>query len=317
MKKKKIIAIYPYLHNQNSLSFQADVCDSWEKNGGTVRKGIRIPLYIQYFIAKTRITFNITQRFNSAKLIFGGGTPDYSIFPYCFFNEIIPMLWDCWPQYHSRLIASLKRNHIKTLIVTSSQTASMVKHQLPKINIIYIPEGINANKYKNEKKLHKRSIDLLEFGRPFKLFHEKIISHDIAILKSYKYPNGSWVFPDVDSLIEGLADTKIAITLPRCDTHPEIAGNIETLTQRYWECMLSGCILLGRAPQELIKLIGYNPVIPMDIDNPHIQVESILRNISNYQDFVDKNYQVALKYAPWDVRIKTLKIELEKLNYAL
>lgn len=317
MRKKKIIAVYPYIHNKNSLSFQADVCNSWEKAGGIVCKGVRIPLYIQYFIAKLRITFNITQQFNSAKLIFGGGTPDYSIFPYCFFNEIIPMLWDCWPSYHSRLISSLKRNRIKTVIVTSSQIASMLQQRLPKIRIIYLPEGIDESKYKNEKKLQERSIDLLEFGRPYKLFHEKIISHNSTILKNHKYSNGNWVFPDTNSFIEGLADTKIAITLPRCDTHPEIARNIETLTQRYWECMLSGCIMLGKAPKELIELIGYNPVIPMDMNNPHIQVDSILEKIVDYQEIVDKNYQTALKYASWDIRIKTLKTELEKLNYSL
>ena len=50
---------------------------------------------------------------------------------------------------------------------------------------------------------------------------------------------------------------------------PELAGDIETLTQRYWECMLSRIVMLGHAPQELIDLIGYNPVI--EIDKEHVK----------------------------------------------
>lgn len=37
---------------------------------------------------------------------------------------------------------------------------------------------------------------------------------------------------------------------------PEIAGDIETLTQRYWECMFSRMVMVGHAPQELLTLSG-------------------------------------------------------------
>ena len=46
-------------------------------------------------------------------------------------------------------------------------------------------------------------------------------------------------------------------------TQPEVAGDIETLTQRYWECMFSRMVMVGHAPQELIDFIGYNPVIEL------------------------------------------------------
>ena len=58
-----------------------------------------------------------------------------------------------------------------------------------------------------------------------------------------------------------------------------MAGKIETLTQRYWECMLSRCLIVGRAPFELINLIGYNPVIEVEWGNESEQLLRILNNI--------------------------------------
>ena len=215
------------------------------------------------------------------------------------------------------LFASLKRNKIKTIVLTSSQVSDLIRQKFPLVNVIYLPEGIDVAKYKNQKKLVERTIDLLEFGRASGDFHSLVISHNSNMMKVHKYSINGWVFPDEKSFIEGLSDTRIAVTFPRCDTHSEIAGNIETLTQRYWECMLSGCILLGRPPQELLDLIGYNPVIYVDMDLPHIQIDNILCHLEDYQSLVDMNYNTALKYASWDVRMKCLRKELASLGYTV
>ena len=225
------------------------------------------------------------------------------------------MLWDCWPKYHNRLFASLVRNKIRTVILTSSQLACIIRQKFPLMNVIYLPEGIDGTKYKNNCKLIDRHIDLLEFGRPSGKIHDLIVAHKSEILKSHRYSMSGWIFPDHESFINGLADTKIAITFPRCDTDPVKAGNIETLTQRYWECMLSGCILLGRAPQELIDLIGYNPVVTVDPVFPHLQIDDILNHLNDYQEMVERNYLTALEYASWDIRVSYLKKELVRLEY--
>jgi hypothetical protein len=98
-------------------------------------------------------------------------------------------------------------------------------------------------------------------------------------------------------------------------THPENAGNLETLTQRYWEAMLSRCLIVGRAPKELTDLIGYNPVVDVDWNAPEDQLTHILSHIADYQGFVNKNYTVALKYASWDNRIKQVKSILASEGY--
>ena len=53
--------------------------------------------------------------------------------------------------------------------------------------------------------------------------------------------------------------------------------------------------MIGHAPQELINLIGYNPVIEIDKDNPHHQLEDVIAHISDYQELVNRNRDAALK----------------------
>jgi arginyl-tRNA synthetase len=88
-----------------------------------------------------------------------------------------------------------------------------------------------------------------------------------------------------------------------------MAGNVETLTQRYWECMLTKTIILGHAPQELIEFAGYNPVIEIEWNDVGQQIDQILLNIESYQELVDKNFEFARKFASWDIRA-TKMIEL-------
>ena len=94
-----------------------------------------------------------------------------------------------------------------------------------------------------------------------------------------------------------------------------MAAGIETLTQRFWEGMLSRTVLLGRAPKELIDLVGYNPVVTLDKEHADEQVRDIVEHISEYQDLVDKNRETALRMAPWEIRMKQIMEWLEGLGY--
>ena len=104
---------------------------------------------------------------------------------------------------------------------------------------------------------------------------------------------------------------KVTITLPRSMTQPEVAGDIETLTQRYWECMFSRMVMVGHAPQELIDFIGYNPVIELsDKISPEELIANVIEHIEDYQSLVDKKRETAEKLGSWDVRMKWLMGEL-------
>lgn len=85
---------------------------------------------------------------------------------------------------------------------------------------------------------------------------------------------------------------------------------------RYWESMLSRCVIVGHCPKELCNLLGYNPVIEADIDHAAAQLEEILSNISSYQSLVDRNRETALRNAAWDYRIELIFKVLEQLGYS-
>ena len=166
--------------------------------------------------------------------------------------------------------------------------------------------------------LKDRNIDLLEFGRSndkvFKAEQLKSIfdNNNCSLNHVCTKQNGKFIYTN-EQLYEAMGDAKVTIALPRSITQPEIAGDIETLTQRYWECMFSRMVMVGHAPQELIDFIGYNPVIELSVKiSPEEQIANVIEHIEDYQSLVDKNRETAEKMGSWDMRMKWLMGELEK-----
>ncbi|MBQ8673131.1 MAG: hypothetical protein IJ511_03630 [Bacteroides sp.] len=193
------------------------------------------------------------------------------------------------------------------------------------INACWIPEGIEISDYRPGDPLSEREIDVYELGRQKKEYHEILerLYHngDIAYYKCNRYDAKGMLkelaFPTSAMLLDALPQCKIIVSFPQVDTHPEKAGKLDTLTQRYWEAMLSRCLLLGRAPIELIELVGYNPVIDIDWESADSQIIHILAHIADYQELVDKNYAVALEHASWDKRVYTILDTLTGMGYTM
>ncbi len=228
--------------------------------------------------------------------------------------DIIPVFWDTWPGTYEKMCSDLRRLSVRKAFFTSSIVAEKVRKTL-KIETFWIPEGIDIKDYHKGEILNKRTIDLYEMGRQMPRYHEviKSIIEKTNVLQQY-YANTydqdgklkALAFPTAIDLLIALPNIKVIISFPQSDTHPEKAGDIETLTQRYWEAMLSRVLIVGRAPKELVDMAGYNPVVDVDWDNPKGQLCSILDNISSYQDLVNKNYEFALQNASWDDRVQCL-----------
>jgi hypothetical protein len=121
----------------------------------------------------------------------------------------------------------------------------------------------------------------------------------------------------IKRLTDALSNSKIVLAMTRKDNQPELAQGIDTLTQRYWECMLSGVVLLGRAPLELIDIIGYDPVVHLDKEHANEQIKDIIAHISDYQKLVDRNRESALKYGDWRIRIQTIRERLIDCGYSI
>lgn len=308
---KQLVAVAPYNHG---INFKMQVYDAWVKMGGKTKSSHYPPHLFHGYAFNYELPsvwkFNkkAQLRFVEPVSISFDTFPDYACY------EIIPLIWDCWPKYFEKTCQWFIKHDVKTAIFTSSQTAEMMRERFPEMNILAITEGIDTSKYKEGKNLNERSIDLLEFGRR----NKKVF--DVNLPSNYKHlysKNGEHLFKTEHDLVDGLADSKVTVCYPRCDTQPQKAGDIETLTQRYWEAMLSRIIIVGRAPQELIDLIGYDPVINIDKRHPITQLENIISNLGTYQQLVDKNRNAALQFASWDIRIKIIFQWLSECGYSI
>lgn len=296
---KIIKAVAPYTH-PGSINFKTAAYNAWIKVGGKVAES-HYPIralhgfaYRYELPAVKRSGSEARLRFVEPVSIRFDTFPDYARY------EIIPVVWDCWPDMFELTCRWLIRHDVRTAVFTSSQTADLMRRRFPAMNILTITEGIDTSRYHAGRELKDRNIDLLEFGRSNKRIFKAELPNSINHVCTNV--NGHYIYSN-EQLFHAMADARITVSLPRCDTQPEKAGNIETLTQRYWEAMLSRMVMLGRAPGELTDLIGYNPVVDLDAEHAGEQIAYILAHIDEYQPLVDKNRECALRMADWTLRM--------------
>ena len=310
---KKVKAIPPYIY-KGASNFKYYPCEAWEKKGGKVSRNFYPPQFLHSLIYRITLP-SIFKNKREARLRFVSGySIQFDTFPDYAFYEVIPVIWDCWPKQVESVAAFFRKHQVKTAIFTSYQTADVFRDLFPQMNVLTITEGIKIDLYSPGNVLSDRKIDILEIGRKDGNFFKTPLPEGINHVKTGNFAR---TFQSDEEFRAALADTKVTVTVPRCDVNPETAGNIETLTQRYWECMLSRIVMVGRAPKELIDLIGYNPVIDWDGNDASPLVSDILGNIGKYQDLVNRNYETAKKMASWEMRMKDIMIYLKNIGYSV
>lgn len=301
-------AVCPYIHPQ-SINFKYAAYKAWRAVGGETCKTLFPPKCLHGLAYRFELP-TVFKKKDVALLMFVEPVSiRFDTFPYYSTNEIIPFVWDCWPRFYDIMEQWMRRHKVRRAIFTSRQEMYAMQKRLPEVKMCHCPEGADISLYSDGKELIERRIDLLEFGRP----NEKVVgTQKIEGIKHITtYQNGKYSFTN-EELFAAMGDTKVTICLPRCMTHPHIAKGVETLTQRYWECMLSRIVIVGHCPKELIDIIGYNPCIEIDKENPVGQIKAIVGNIADYQPLVDRNRETALRLAPWELRMREVKEWLEK-----
>ena len=252
------------------------------------------------------------------------GSVLWDSFPYFFTHRIILILWDVWPERQQQLYSEMLLADCDLCFVTVRQMVQDIKSKL-NIQAYWVPEGIDKEEYYRGNDLKEREIDFYEMGRGMPRYHDILLqAYKVGIVKRLLYNktnlDGSLkedglVFKTSVDLRESLPKIKAITCFPMIDTNPEKAGGLETLTQRYWEAMLSRCLMIGRAPKELIDFIGYNPVIDVDWENPLEQLREIFENIENYQQLINKNFEVAQDKSSWNGRVEDVSLILESNGY--
>ncbi len=209
-------------------------------------------------------------------------------------------IFDAWPNAQNQIVQFLLLFNINFVFVSSSQAAKILQTKLKNSNIFWIPEGINVEEY-NYLKYDDKNIDVIAIGRKYERYHELIVDYLKINSKIYLYENikGQIIFPTREAFIQGLAKSKISICVPSNITHPERSGEISTMTIRYLQSMASKCLVLGFAPEEMIELFGYNPIIEIDMQKPKEQIQTLLNNFSEYIPLIEKNYQNVILHHSW------------------
>ena len=309
---KIVKAIQPYTRH-NGSNFKFSPYNEWVNNDGKVSRALYPIRHLHGLAHKIELpSFNILS--SQARLRFAEAfTINFDCWPDYLWCETIPFIWDCWPSMYDRIEKWFYKHNIRTAIFTSSITAEEIRQRCPNVNILHITEGIDTSVYHAGGSLVKRSIDFLEYGSKQRNLFEKP-------LEGINHVNSTSIITQMmtwDDLLNTMSDAKVTLALPRCDIDQEVTGGVETLTQRFWEGMLSRSVLVGRAPKELTDLIGYNPVITLDRQNAEEQIKDIIAHIDDYQVLVDKNREVALTMAPWNIRIKKIMNWLTELGYKI
>ena len=309
---KIVKAIQPYTRH-NGSNFKFSPYNEWVNNDGKVSRALYPIRHLHGLAHKIELpSFNILS--SQARLRFAEAfTINFDCWPDYLWCETIPFIWDCWPSMYDRIEKWFYKHNIRTAIFTSSITAEEIRQRCPDVNILHVTEGIDTSVYHAGGSLVRRSIDFLEYGSKQRNIFEKP-------LEGINHVNSTSIITKMmtwNDLLNTMSDAKVTLALPRCDIDQEVTGGVETLTQRFWEGMLSRSVLVGRAPKELTDLIGYNPVITLDRQNAEEQIKDIIAHIDDFQSLVDKNREVALTMAPWNIRIKKIMNWLTELGYKI
>jgi hypothetical protein len=180
----------------------------------------------------------------------------------------------------------------------------------------WFPEALDPTDYHRGDVLAARRIDVLELGRKYDRFHEAIADHlhRTGRVHLYERKRGEIIFPEKADFLKGLSNSKISVCFPSSITHPERSGDMETLTLRYLESMVSRCAVVGRCPRELEDLFGYNPMVESDPDRAIDDIEDILQDPEKYQPLVERNYFSVLRHGTWAIRVREMLDFLSELG---
>lgn len=239
--------------------------------------------------------------------------------PWGICNEIVPYAFDCWEPWWDHWERALRRFRVRTAMFSSRQAAAEMARRIPELRAHWIPEAVDPTGYRSDLPLAERAVDVLEFGRRHDVFgrHATRFLSSLNARHVYPRPNALLV-PEHDhqGVRDALSNARALVCFPRCDTHPEKAGRVETVTARYFEGIFSGCVLIGRAPQELIDLFGYDPVVTVDPAKPDEVLRRIVEDPDSFQELVNRNLVRARRVGTWDKRAQQVIRCLEDEGYA-
>jgi len=273
--------------------------------------------FISKAISKSHLIWNLRRSDKGPVFVGLMGLTESCTFPFSYWTEIVPFCFDCWPNHYRRWTAFFKRHRVRIAFFSARQSAQYFSNALPAMKSVWLPEATSPSEYYPSIPWSQRNIDVLELGRRNDIFHDSIVQQLAQANKSHLFERkkGEIVFPDRTTFIKGLARSKISVCFPCSQTHPERSGDVETVTHRYFESMASKCLIMGHAPQELIDLFGYNPIIEADRGHEFEQIESLLNGSDATERLIERNYMRLLEVGTWEIRVAEILNILAKFPF--
>lgn len=296
-------ALRPYTRATDTVRFKEPPYEAWERGGCLTATAHYAPRPLHRLLYRHSLP-PMPWRSEARLCMAEGVSLSFDTFPAALCHEIVPLLWDVWPALDNRVARWLRQQRVRTCLMTCSEAMARLRRLLPGVAFHHVPEGIDETLYPAGPPLTERTIDLYTYGRLHRDLYD--FPHE-----GLRVERGG----DTPTFHSRLRQARVVVALPQCDVLPERTGGQETLTQRFWECMLSGTVMVGRAPQELVTLIGYNPVLPLDRDRFATQLRDITARIADFQPLADRNRRAALHHAPWLSRMAEVAEWLEAQGY--
>lgn len=229
-------------------------------------------------------------------------------FPVCYLHDVVTWSFDCWPDQYDQWVAFFERHRTRLAFISARASAEEIDRRCSDTTVLWLPEATDPEEYDPAKPLGDRAISVLELGRRFERYHSAIAPYLAAhgLTHVYEPVRGRKVFEGRSALARGLGDSRISICFPMTVTDSLLAGGLETATHRYFESIASGCVLVGKAPAELVELYGYNPVVEADLGDPVGQLQSILGDLGRFEGLVERNLKRLREVGTWDVRAQQI-----------
>jgi hypothetical protein len=219
-------------------------------------------------------------------------------------GSVAPFCFDIWEPDLDQWVALFRRLRPVVAMTTSAQASQALRDADIGAPVEHLPEAADPDMFDPSTLLVDRPVHVLELGRRFDRWHAAMVTPLAQAGRTHLFQPDSTtlVFPTVEAMRSGMASSAISVCFPSATTHPDRSGSFSTVTQRYFESMAAGCLVVGECPAELESLFGYNPVIEADLDNPAAQILEIVADLGRFQPHVERNYQRLLEVGTWQVR---------------
>jgi len=236
-------------------------------------------------------------------------------FPFFAFNANKKILYlsDCWEPQFFETEKTLKNLKIDIVFFDSKLCWEYFQEKWPMIKSFWVPSGIVPDEY-YAMPYSQKDIDILHLGRRCDAYHIKIVNFCVENNLKYLYEveRGRIIFPKRSDFLKGLARSKISICVPSSVTNPERSGYISVLSLRYFESMLSKCLIVGVMPEEMKYIFDYCPIVEIDMKNPTQQIMYLLKNFDRHIPLIERNYLEVKEKHQWKHRAHDINKIIER-----